>query len=388
MVSRAANPECTAPTAALILSGSIGKGHDSVAEACRVALCGVGIETRVLDCMSMMGGIGSRAGTAVFRRLVSIPAVYDGFHFDLLRNGRWLSRAFERIAIARLLPALRREVEALGDRPLVVSVLPTGVSTAAELAHGDGRDRPRRDLTLVTVLTDACAHRMWVAEGTDLYVVCSPLAALTVQRYDPAATVAVVPPAVRPQFYRAPSRAATRVALCVPERARCVLLMAGGWGLGPLAETAESLAIAGYRVLAVAGSNRRLRARLAVAAKRAPCITAFGTTDEVPALMSAADVVVTSSGQTCHEARVVGRPLVLLDVVPGHGRENTLHELEVGGALSCAPEPVAVVSAVDSVLRDQPEQSPWPVRSAAEWDKHFFGALAGVGIVPPTPRTG
>lgn len=384
MVSRAANPRCTAPTAALILSGSIGKGHDSVAEACRAALGGVGIEAKVLDCMSLMGGVGSRAGTAVFRRLLSMPAVYDGFHFDLLRNGRWLAPALEWIATARLLPALRREVEALGERPLVLSVFPTGVSAAARLAQGtEGRCG---DLTLVTVLTDACAHRLWVAEGTDLYVVCSPLAALTVQRYDPTAAVAVVPPAVRPQFYGAPSKAAARDALGVARSARCVLLMAGGWGLGPLAETSEALAGAGYRVLAVAGSNQRLLSRLATVARRGTGVSAFGTTDEVPALMSASDVVITSSGQTCHEARVVGRPLVLLDVVPGHGRENTLHELELGGALACAPEPAAVVSAVDAVLREQPEQTPWPVRSAAEWDKHFFGALAGAGIAPPTHR--
>ncbi|MGH8987460.1 MAG: glycosyl hydrolase, partial [Acidimicrobiales bacterium] len=134
-------------------------------------------------------------------------------------------------------------------------------------------------------------------------VVCSPLAALTVQRYDPAAMVAVVPSAVRPQFYRAPSRAVARVTLCVPERARCVLLTAGGRGLGPLAETAESLATAGYQVLAVSGSNRRLQGRLAAAAQRAPRIAEFGTTDEVPALMSAADVVVT-------RARGGWRPLV------------------------------------------------------------------------------
>ena len=44
-------------------------------------------------------------------------------------------------------------------------------------------------MTVVTVCTDASVHRMWVAEGTDLYVVCSPLAAATLRRYDAAAPV-------------------------------------------------------------------------------------------------------------------------------------------------------------------------------------------------------
>lgn len=92
--------------------------------------------------------------------------------------------------------------------------------------------------------------------------------------------------------------------------------------------------------------------------------------------------VVTSSGQTCHEARVVGRWLVILDVVPGHGRENTLHELERGGALACSPDPDSAEAAVRFIFAEQPEQPPWPVESASEWQKHFLGALNRVGFDP------
>ena len=48
--------------------------------------------------------------------------------------------------------------------------------------------------------------------------------------------------------------------------------------------------------------------------------------------MAASDLVITSSGDTCTEARTVGRPLLLLDVVQGHGRDNLQHELELGDA--------------------------------------------------------
>ena len=37
----------------------------------------------------------------------------------------------------------------------------------------------------------------------------------------------------------------------------------------------------------------------------------FGYTDRVPTLMAASDVVITSSGDTCREARVIGRRMVL-----------------------------------------------------------------------------
>ena len=46
-----------------------------------------------------------------------------------------------------------------------------------------------------------------------------------------------------------------RTNLGVPPVERCVLLMSGAWGLGPVAEAAEALGDAGMHVLAVAGRN-------------------------------------------------------------------------------------------------------------------------------------
>lgn len=373
-VHRAAARAIRSYRSAVVLSGSIGKGHDSVAEACQSALQTTGVRADVLDCMSMLGGPGSRLGTAAFRRMISVPAVYDGFHFSHLRNGTRIPQVLEKAAVRQLLPTVRDAVERAGDDPLLISVFPTGVSTVGVLK------RQRPELTAVAVCTDACAHRMWVADGTDLYIVCSSLAALTVRRYVPDAEVAVVPPPVRPQFFEAPSKREARDVLGVAPDARCVLLMAGGWGLGPLDETAEKLARAGYSVLAVAGANARLYRRLQSVAERNWRVLPFAMTSRVPELMAAADAVVTSAGQTCNEARVVGRWLVILDVVPGHGRENTLHELEQGGALACSPDADSVEAAVRFIFAERPEQPPWPVESATEWQKHFFGALASVGF--------
>jgi processive 1,2-diacylglycerol beta-glucosyltransferase len=368
----------TSLQSALVLSGSIGKGHDSVAEACRVAFAGAELPVRVVDCMNMLGGPGSRAGSVLFRRVLSVPALYDAFHFGHLRTATWLPTVLQYAATHEILGDVRQQVVELADRydaePLIVSVFPTGVSAAAALK------RERQSLKAVAICTDACAHRMWVAEGTDLYIVCSPLAATTVLRYAPDSPVVVVPPPVKPAFYSVPPKRTARDVLGIPVGATCVLLMAGGWGLAPLAETAEALGEAGYFVLAVAGLNGRLHARLRAVAERCWRVVPFGMTERVPELMAAADVVVTSSGQSCNEARVVGRSIVILDVVPGHGRENTLHELEQGAAIACSPDPESVASALRVILNEEQECPPWPVRSTQEWQKHFFGALAAVGF--------
>jgi UDP-N-acetylglucosamine:LPS N-acetylglucosamine transferase len=229
-------------------------------------------------------------------------------------------------------------------------------------------------------MTDAFAHRMWVHQGTDLFLVTSTLAAASVRRYLPRARVEVVAAPVRSAFYSAPDRPTARKALGVPPAVPCVLLMSGAWGIGPLDETAKALAEAGAWVLAVGGSNAALTRRLMAVGRTQPTVLGFGFTDRVPELMAAADVVVTSSGDTCREARVIGRGLILLDVVPGHGRENLMHELELGGSAVCEPTPDGVVGAVQTFLADHDASCSPATIGADAWEDEFVTALERTGI--------
>jgi UDP-N-acetylglucosamine:LPS N-acetylglucosamine transferase len=369
----------------LFLSGSLGKGHDTLAEACARAVDAQGAHSTIVDSMAMLGRGAGAAGDWVFRRLLSVTPIYDGFHFSQLRGDGPFGRFADRAAVKTMLPRLRTTVDAV--RPdLIVSVFATGASGAAQLKS----ERP--DLGTVVFMTDSFAHRIWVHRGTDLFLVTSELAAASVRRYWPQAPVEVVNAPVRSDFYEAPPQSGARAALGMPEDARGVLLMSGAWGIGPLDEVAEALARAGYWVLAVSGTNARLGRRLAAAATRRPTIIPFGYTDRIPELMSASDVVVTSSGDTCREARVIGRGLILLDVVPGHGRENLMHELELGDAAVCSPTAASVVGTVDTFLAERGTARPTrdrPITSATEWDADFVAALRRAGVdLPRGPETG
>jgi processive 1,2-diacylglycerol beta-glucosyltransferase len=146
-------------------------------------------------------------------------------------------------------------------------------------------------------------------------------------------------------------------------------------------------------VLAVAGRNARLEATLRAAAVQRPRIRAFGYTDRVPELMAAADLVITSPGDTCAEARAVGRRLLLLDVLPGHGQDNCQHQLEPGNAwvtsagrddvvrtalaALAAPEPAPGSAAPDGTTR--------PARVLRDWEAAFSAVLAELGFGPPPP---
>jgi hypothetical protein len=178
--------------------------------------------------------------------------------------------------------------------------------------------------------------------------------------------------------------------------------MDSGWGFAPLPAAAAALADAGVHVLAVAGRNARAERELRALAATRPLLRPFGFTDRVPELMAAADVVVALPGAaTCAEARVVGRRLVLLDVMPGHGRDNLLHELEQGGAEACGPTAADIAASVTAVL-DGPGldgrgldgrgldgrgfasagDRPWPP-AVPRWEPAFAAALAEIGLEAP-----
>jgi processive 1,2-diacylglycerol beta-glucosyltransferase len=360
-------------TRALFISGSLGKGHDVLAEACAEALARKGVETEIVDAMRLLGKGAGATGDWVFRRLLSIDALYDAFHFSQLRDDGRLARVLDRLAVDRMLPHLR--VTADRFRPqLVVSVFATGAGAAAQMKAAG------YDIASVVAMTDSFAHRFWVHETTDLFLVTSAAAGESVRRYWPEANVDVITAPVRPEFYAAPTQRAARESLGVPQDAVCVLLMSGAWGLGPLAAAAGKLAEAGMWVLAVAGTNEAMERKLRDVAAVFPRVIPFGYTDRVPELMAASDVVVTSSGDTCREARTLGRGIVLLDVVPGHGRENLMHELELGGATACMPTPASIARAVRAFVADKSRSVVAPEPDSHLAMEEFVAAVRGLGF--------
>jgi UDP-N-acetylglucosamine:LPS N-acetylglucosamine transferase len=355
-------------------------------------LAKAGWHVKSRDSMSLLGDGAGRAGQRVFNRLMAVPGVYDGLHFAQFRTGGRVARLAERLAARPAVPRLRAELDR-DPVDLVLSVFATGALAAAELRRqpGGGGGPGAPEFKAVVYCPDVAAHKLWVHEGTDLFLVSSPAAAASVRRFLPRAPIAMVPPPVRTVFYDAPSQAAARQRLGLPERARCALLIDSGWGFAPLSAAAAALADAGVHVLAVAGRNARVERELNELAAARPMLRPFGFTDQVPALMAAADVVIALPGAaTCAEARVVGRRLLLLDVMPGHGRDNLLHELEQGSAEACGPAAADIAASATAMLDGHGLDSARPngadggtgngMPKAPRWEPAFAAALGTIGL--------
>src|SRR5205807_1521730 len=153
---------------------------------------------------------------------------------------------------------------------------------------------------------------------------------------------------------------ATRLRHGINDRLPIVLLMGGGMGPTRMDEVARDLADAkvGAHLIAIAGKDDRARRRLErVRVKDRMSLRVLGWTDDVPALMQAAAILVTKpGGLTMLEAASCSLPLVLFDPIPGAEFINAKRMVDAGAAVLArgARETAAQVLSllVDQTARD------------------------------------
>jgi processive 1,2-diacylglycerol beta-glucosyltransferase len=131
-----------------------------------------------------------------------------------------------------------------------------------------------------------------------------------------------------------PARQA-RAALGLPEKPT-VLLMSGGFGVGPMVEMLRSFADtpANCSLVVVTGKNAELKEQCEeIAATLSVDITVFGFVDFIHDLLDAADLVVTKpGGLTLSEILAKGKPMMLVSPIPGQEQRNCEYLLEHGTA--------------------------------------------------------
>lgn len=227
---------------------------------------------------------------------------------------------------------LRPVIEAVrAHRPtVVVATHPFPGRVAAHLKR-----KGRLDAQVAFVVTDFLPHHLWVCPGVDQYFVATTAGAARLRELGVSPdriTVSGIP--IRAAFDRPLSRPVETG----PERH--VLVMGGGLGLGPIAEAVGALAAIPrpeLRVTVVCGRNETLQGELQALLGSDPRIRLLGQTDQVPALMREADLLVSKpGGLTCCEALASGLPMLLLAPLPGQEEENA-EALLLTGAARIAP---------------------------------------------------
>jgi processive 1,2-diacylglycerol beta-glucosyltransferase len=113
-----------------------------------------------------------------------------------------------------------------------------------------------------------------------------------------------------------------------------LLVLGGGFGMGPVAEILRGLdqAELAFQTLVVAGRNEELRRELAAVDRKHPTHV-LGFVTNMHELMAVSELIVTKpGGLTTSEALAMGKPLFILNPIPGQEAANSDFLLEHGAA--------------------------------------------------------
>jgi processive 1,2-diacylglycerol beta-glucosyltransferase len=188
---------------------------------------------------------------------------------------------------------------------------------------------------VVCVVTDFEAHALWMEPGVDLYCVAAEeTKARLVARKVNAESVVVTGIPIGGRFSQPIDAAVVRRRRGLRDDLPTVLVLGGGFGMGPVAEILESLDSieSEFQIVVVAGRNADLRRELAVHDRRHPTHV-LGFVTNMHEMMAVADLIVTKpGGLTTAEALALGKPLCILNPIPGQEAANSDFLLERGAA--------------------------------------------------------
>lgn len=305
----------------LVISGSVGAGHDGAADELISRLRGHGV---VADRRDYLDAV-PRLARLVLRDCYPLsvghaPWLFDWVFAKLERSGwvQGLTLGLCRLATGRVRRWSR-------GYPVVVSTYPLASQTLGRL-----RATGRLDAVTVTYLTDPAVHRMWVHPGIDHHLTVTE-ATSRMGRLVYRTAMQPVGGLVSPRFGERPTqerRRALRAELGLSADLPVALVVAGSLGIGEVSASVRELAGTGAaQVLVLCGRNARLRAELSSVAG----VVALGWRDDMAVLMAAVDVLVhNAGGLTLTEALTAGLPAVTFRPIPGHGCANAATLAEAG----------------------------------------------------------
>ncbi|UCB57623.1 MAG: hypothetical protein JSV30_03315 [Candidatus Omnitrophota bacterium] len=186
------------------------------------------------------------------------------------------------------------------------------------------------DSKLISVVTDFGAHTFWESEDVDTFVVASEDTKEDLLRRNiPAEKIKVLGIPIEPPLTGL-DKAQVRGEIGLKENLFTILIVGGGFGVGPIRELAFSLDRVRLEVrdkiqlIVVCSRNEKLYSQMQVIASKLK-ITAkiFGFVPNLYKMMVASDIIISKSGGlTTSEALASGLPMIIISPIPGQETKN------------------------------------------------------------------
>jgi processive 1,2-diacylglycerol beta-glucosyltransferase len=321
----------------LILHATCGGGHKSAARALAKAFheADPTIPVRVVDALDFMSPTGRKLYTGSFEVAVAhVPSVYGAF-FEMTRN-------LDRSPVFRAARGVSNRINCEGLVELLRESQPRAVVCthflSLEVALREKR-AGRLEAPVYAVVTDYVAHGFWRQEDAEV-TFCPPGRAVCdlVLGGVPADRIRKTGIPIDLAFGKSYDKTAAKVRAGLSLARPTILLLAGGAGMGPLAEVLRQTAYAAggsAEIVVVCGKNESLKAECASLARELPApIRVLGFVDPILDLLQGADVVVTKpGGLTTSECLALGKPIVFYEAAPGQESANVRYACDRDAAI-------------------------------------------------------
>ncbi len=313
----------TPPRKVLLFYLSESSGHHRAAMALQEGLdaCGHGVISKTVNTLRLTNPILEQFVIKTYLGVLkNTPEFWDYLYDnrDIKQKIEYFQKFVHMIKAGKMLKLLAAE------KPSVLvctQAFPCGIIA-------EGKARGEITAPLIAVVTDYVAHAYWVYPQVDLYVV--PCEAVKEQLLGHGISEEKILPLgipVSPSFSETPkdlSRVKARFGL--KGDLPLVLIMGGGYGLGPMDKMVSELDALPepFDIVVVTGINEGLKKDLERRRKHwSKTVKIHGYLSDVAPLMAAAKVLVTKpGGLTISEAMASTLPMVLLDPLPGQEIRN------------------------------------------------------------------
>jgi processive 1,2-diacylglycerol beta-glucosyltransferase len=189
---------------------------------------------------------------------------------------------------------------------------------------------------ITCVVTDFEAHALWMEPCVNLYCVASESTkARLVARGARDEDIAVTGIPIGAKFSGRISPSAIRKEFSFQTNVPTLLVLGGGFGMGPVREILAELnkIERALQIIVVCGKNEKLRQQIAAEPSKHP-IQVLGFATNMHELMATSDLILTKpGGLTTSEALAMGKPLLVLNPIPGQEAANSDFLLEQGAAM-------------------------------------------------------
>ena len=340
----------------LILSASVGAGHTSAANALEkeFQIQNGAREIKNIDVLEYTNPLFRRLyGKAYLEMVNKMPEVL-GWMYDSL-DKPWENErrriALDRLNAQKFIKLIKNEKP---DIAVCTHFLPAEIISWL-------RSKNKIDTKQAIVVTDFDAHAMWLCHNFEHYFVALEETKIHLEKLGipkEKLTVSGIP--INPVFAEHKDKQAMREKHGLNKDKLTILVSAGGFGVGNIANLLEALSEleTESQIIAVCGRNEELKNELDKLAEEKLNTNRvkfhpIGFTREMDEFMSASDLIVGKpGGLTTSEALAKGLIFVIVNPIPGQEERNSDHLLEKGCAIKCSNLPVLAYK-IDKLVNDK-----------------------------------